>query len=266
MKNYTMVLHLSDLHYGKTTKSFNKRVFAARLKEYAKAAATLAELLPHRNAQVAEIILLINGDIVDGENIYEYHNAVNQDSAIRQAKGAAKKLVKFCDYLVREINPGKFTVIGTRGNHGRMGHEANPESNWDSVCVDYLESMWDTKNILRTVVTFKNVLEPYATVEVNSDVKILVEHEGVKHSITPANLVRTLNKLLATGCNVLINGHWHKSYYRKYWDFHHVVNGTIVSDDEYAHALGTESDISQSLLLIHGKDIYHHRIELGFIS
>lgn len=259
-KHYSVLVNLSDLHYGKTTPSFNTRLFESRLKNFAKAIVRLSRLLPEEGDTVGEIIVSLNGDLVDGESIYSYHDAVNQTSVIRQARGAAKILQKFIKYLYMNTDATHMTVLGTRGNHGRMSHEANPESNWDSVCIDLVEA--GIGETFMKPVRFKTTLEPYLIYQPqHSDHKILIEHEGVKDAQTPAKMMKVLNKLLMTNSSILVNGHWHKTQYRKFWDFHHVVNGTIVTDDDYAFTIGAEAECVQTVLFLQGKNVYFHKID-----
>ena len=62
-------LHLTDLHYGKKTASFNKDVFKERLNALGDKVESIHKLLSH-TYDFDKLVVLLGGDVNDGTEIY----------------------------------------------------------------------------------------------------------------------------------------------------------------------------------------------------
>ena len=138
----TEVLVVSDLHFGKKVivegqVSFDKDIAAARFKSIVEGMLHLNESYIRPNHSIDELVIVLLGDIVDGELIY-VGQQYNQDLPLLDQLTLAAELIK------RElINPvsqlfGSVRVISVGGNHGeirndRGEHMMHPKTNMDTI-------------------------------------------------------------------------------------------------------------------------------------
>lgn len=136
------VAHLSDLHIGKTSPTFDSKIAADRLREYGR---KVTRCLKVHNAAmgVNDLRVYLGGDIIEGEAIFA-HQAHEIDSCVfDQACFAAPE-------VLAEIIAGwaacfdRVRVCCAPGNHGRNGPKkgsASPKTNWDRVTYRILEML-----------------------------------------------------------------------------------------------------------------------------
>jgi hypothetical protein len=135
------VAHVSDVQFGKVTKSYDSAIASARLMEYAVRVGKCIER--HRAyARVDDLRLMLGGDVVEGETVFgsqafEIDSGVMQQ-AVRSAPEAIARMIFYWLGIVKRIH-----VVGVPGNHGRVGRkgEGNPSTNWDSVCMEVVRMM-----------------------------------------------------------------------------------------------------------------------------
>jgi hypothetical protein len=146
-KKESLCLLLSDFHMGReivnaTTQEveYNLEIGEERILQTAD---ILFESLPSNTwKNYDEIVILLAGDHIDGENIYKYQPFEIEQHIVEQLN----KTVRAVWSLV--INFSKVfplvRIITARGNHGRT--DGAPESNWDNVLYRQLEILVDVTN------------------------------------------------------------------------------------------------------------------------
>lgn len=132
------VLHLSDLHFGKSTETYSSAVAAKRVETIGERLAEITRLRRSR-AKIRTLHLKLGGDMVEGEGIFPGQpfelDACVADAAVRDAPRA------LCGLILGALEEFPAVhVTAVPGNHGRGGRESSKRSNWDSVC--YQVARW----------------------------------------------------------------------------------------------------------------------------
>jgi hypothetical protein len=133
-------LFLSDTQIGKMTSSYDVAEAERRILAAAEKAVHIASL--RRNAAaIRECVLVLGGDIVEGEMIFPGQPYEIEIGAMEQAVKAAPQA---CARAIR-ILVGAFEKVRVRcvvGNHGRVGpivFAQHPKTNWDRVAYEVLQ-------------------------------------------------------------------------------------------------------------------------------
>jgi len=129
------VLHLSDLHFGKHTQTYNSEIAAVRMLELTKRTIKIADIR-RSGARIDEIRVYLGGDIVEGERIFEKQVYHIDSGVYQQAVEFTPKVLARCLLLLLE-NFRKVTVKCVAGNHGRVEPSRkaprHPLTDWDRV-------------------------------------------------------------------------------------------------------------------------------------
>jgi len=128
------ILHLSDVHVGKVTETFNSLVCFDRVMHLVD---TAIEITRRRKAfaKIEECRVYVTGDIIEGEQLFPHQAHIIDKPVIDQILYASQILMNVVTKLLTEFRYVK--VIAVPGNHGRTGHKystAHPKSNWDTIC------------------------------------------------------------------------------------------------------------------------------------
>lgn len=144
----TEVMILSDLHFGKKVEiegkvQFDKTIATDRFKAITSGMRHLNDSYITPNHSIDELVVVLLGDIVDGELIYQ-GQAYNQDMPLLDQTVYAATLIK-----KELINPAaklfnRVRVVSVSGNHGevrndRGEHVMHPKTNFDSLAALMLQ-------------------------------------------------------------------------------------------------------------------------------
>ena len=131
----TALLVISDLHYGKSTPTYNPDVFKQRMALLGDKVKDIRRCLSSYRFDGLRVAIL--GDAVDGSEIFAtqpHHQAVG--SVEQQAYELSDLLA---DWLLAQKKVWRnVQVDAVSGNHGRQSHFAHEASNWDTVMYRYL--------------------------------------------------------------------------------------------------------------------------------
>jgi hypothetical protein len=159
----TEVLVISDTHFGKKVViegevTFDKDIAAQRFRSIVVGMLHLNESYIRPNHSINELVIVLLGDIVDGELIYSGQH-FNSDLPLIDQLTLAAELIK-----KELINPvaklfETVRVISVPGNHGeirndRGEHQMHPKTNMDTVVALMLQiGCQDLKNVSFEIVT-----------------------------------------------------------------------------------------------------------------
>ena len=120
--NKSLVILLSDIHWGKKTKTFNMQVASDRIFSipYYLAGQELPEF--------DEIVLVLLGDLVEGEGIFEHQSNIIEAPVISAHKEGTEVLWQTA-LALRDTFGVPVRIETGYGNHGRMSKAAHPKSN-----------------------------------------------------------------------------------------------------------------------------------------
>jgi hypothetical protein len=129
------LLHVTDTQIGKLTESYSTAVAEERLIRLADKVRHITEVR-RSSAAVNEIVVLLGGDMVEGESIFPGQSHQIDQGLFEQAcKTAPAIFVRLILSLLQTFP--KVRVACVSGNHGRSAPRSvgsHPLTNWDRVC------------------------------------------------------------------------------------------------------------------------------------
>lgn len=130
------LLHCTDLHFGKVTRTFGPQEARNRILETAEKAIRITDARKDV-AKIEELHLYLGGDIVEGEDLFKGQAHEIDRGAYEQVQFAAEAIVEMVLALTgrfREVH-----VFGVPGNHGRVSRFASKTNNYDLMVYDRTE-------------------------------------------------------------------------------------------------------------------------------
>jgi predicted phosphodiesterase len=244
------LLHLSDLQIGKETATYDIEVFERRMDELFDTTVDLLKL--HRKSRpVDELFIAMNGDLVEGEEIFPAQAWETQLPVLRQAVIGAEILA--ADVARISSNYKRIRVCVTSGNHGRMSKTANSKSSWDLALGEIFKHMVsEIKNV-----SVEICQDWYHVTKVNG-VLVMQTHGHTVRSggDTPCTaIVKRISRWrdsITEGFDVLLMGHFH-NYAELEWNgAKFFLNGSPESSNDYAQSyMGMASNPMQTVLFLH---------------
>ena len=236
----SLVVVMSDTHYGKQTPYFDLEVARERARDLP--ARIFSTTLP----EIDEIVLILAGDMIEGEDIYATQNNHIECPVFEQTQVCSESLWETI-LLFRELFKCRVRVETCPGNHGRMSKTANEKTNWDNVVY----------HLLRLMAQFHG--DPEIVVNANFDVMTtfpvkdkvgLAYHHGVKHTGTPAMREKIAGWNKTKKFDFLVHGHWHEWHVGNWMGKFVLGNGCMCGPDDLAETMGKEDDARQGWFLV----------------
>jgi len=134
----TMVLLLSDVHFGHKTPTTSFRIISNRLERLAKRITKIANI--HRQCYpVRKLVVFMLGDMVQGDIIGRFVSLDElEDTVMKQVfDWAVPELSKF--FLGLQEHFEEIEVYCVKGNHGAVRKDAGEDTSWDLVVYEALE-------------------------------------------------------------------------------------------------------------------------------
>jgi len=239
----SLCLVLSDLHFGKHTKWFDMEEANRRL-------LTIPDELKEKTDRLNdldEVVVILAGDLVEGEDIYPTQNNHIECSAIEQVKGCAESTWKMILKL-RSYFPDAILRIETvPGNHGRVSKTANEKTNWDNV-VYMIISMIAKKHNDDKIIMNCN-FDTFRTFLVKDKVG-LANHHGVKHTGTSNMREKVAGWITGKQFDFMVHGHWHEWHVGNWLGRFVMGNGCMCGPDDLAEQMGKEDTARQGYFFV----------------
>jgi predicted MPP superfamily phosphohydrolase len=238
----SMCILLSDTHIGKYTDNFNKKVFSERILSIAD---KLSEemTLP---SDLEEFVLMLAGDMLEGENIYETQAHHIEMVAIDQVQIAVDTFWQLAVKLRQKFNkPVRFVTVP--GNHGRVSKTASEKTNWDNIIyqtLGYLASV-NADKLITADINF----EAFHTFQVQDKVGMLFHH-GTKHLGTPAMQTKVAGWIYTKQFDFMCHGHWHHWEVGTQFGKMVMKNGSLPGDDDLSERMGVFDPPRQGWLIV----------------
>ena len=248
-RKMTMELMLTDLHYGKKSKTFNLKVAEQRMKKFGEV--VLAEHDRYSSLyNIERIIGFLGGDIIENS---EFHGAESRRASefgnSEQVVSAVKSL--FNDLVVPVVSTGKEVVfVCVTGNHDRPFSESTYQDpgkeNLTWIIYKMLEDMCK-------IAGFKNVkfIIPdgvYHVLDIYGS-PVLYEHGdhvkgGVSRKACEAHLAKR-SKQVGKLIRFMRMGHFHEK--TMFGRGRVIVNSSLAGQDGYSEINGYDSEASQTI-------------------
>ena len=248
--NIEAVLILSDFHYGlevdNVLNEYNTAIAKERLKTLLDKTVYYCNI--HR---VQKLHLGLAGDLICGA-IHLQSRVAAEEDLISQVINVSELLANFINSLRASIPEVK--VWGVIGNHSRVNADKKsnmPAENFERLIFKYIEMR------LPGVVVGTNGLEDWITFKVK-DQCVFMTH-GDKDSLN--NIKLHAVNLLGKVPDRIYFGHIHHLNLKDDNGTEIVVNGSIVSTDEYAMGLRYHTKPYQ-ILQVFDKDVCTYKLEL----
>ena len=248
-----VVVCLSDWQLGHKTISFNYAIAQKRVQYLLAKTLRIVEL--HRTASpIKKINLFLLGDFIQSDKLgwlidLSELEAILIDQVYEEA-------VPLLTYFISEIAKyfDKVNVYCVRGNHGRGEKGSSEKNNWDDVIYKTLEVKFSNCPTIK----FNVAREYYQVAEIQGWKYLLAHGDQVRGGSYNIPLYALLQRMLRwatamlSNWNVLCVGHWHSYAHIEQNQQELVVNGTLVSDDEYVRkTYGWNASTSQVLFGVH---------------
>lgn len=127
----TAVLHITDMHYGKRTVSFDADVCVRRVTQLCDAVEQIVTLR-RKAAKINRLVLLLGGDMVEGQDIFPHQAWETDVDAVRQIIKDGPELMASAILRLGQVFP-EVDIHAVPGNHGRLSKTGSPSFNGDSI-------------------------------------------------------------------------------------------------------------------------------------
>ena len=246
----SIVIMLSDLHIGKEIINEDGDVLfntSIAMEKIASIKERILTLIAHARSStnIDEIVVLMIGDMVDNESIYD-SQAHHIDSFVaEQVKNGTKALWDMLVDLSGLDNIKQVRVCCVRGNHGRTGGFGHEASNWDNVVYDNLELV----NNICTEIDNISINTNYAnfnSINVRGH-KILIRHEAPVGADTSAQKAKYAGWFDVHKADAVCYGHFHHWGVMTYNDRPIFRNGSLPGADDLAERIAVTNSPAQML-------------------
>lgn len=240
----SVVLVLSDLHIGKLVLDrfgnprYNVQIAQSLLEKLGERVNRIGAHI-RVSSTIDEAVVVLAGDIVDNEQIYETQAYHLDKTLLDQVKVATESLWLLITLLTRDYP--RVRVITCRGNHGRTGGAES--SNFDNIIYYNLDLLARTTGL---PVTVSNSREEYNTFEVKGHTG-LVRHEAPQPDGTPSATAKYGGWYAKHKYDFLISAHYHQVRIG-YWHGKPLFrNGSLVGGDDLSERMAVDDNPRQLL-------------------
>ena len=229
-----IVLLLSDFQIGHKTTSFNAEVCKKRMIYLLKSFLKIVAL--HRLAYpIKTLNIFLLGDFIQSEAVGYLVDLSELEMVLIDQ--IYKVAVPNLTWLVTESakNFEHVNVYCVRGNHGRGPKGSSEKTNWDDVIYRTLSCVFADNPRVKFMVAS----EFYQVVEIMGWRFLLAHGDQVRGGSYGIPLYALLQRMLRWAGSLperwdcLCVGHWHSFAHLEQNEQELIVNGTLVSDDEY---------------------------------
>jgi hypothetical protein len=238
----SLVVLLSDWHLGQRVADpetgdilYNTQIALDRITATPQLVADLFSQQEMSNFD--ETVLLMAGDMVSGEGIFDGHNIMLREHAVEQVNLLSRTAWQMiADF--RSLTP-LVRIVTARGNHGRA---LSPEANWDNMFYQILGILTDLR--ASGDITIKNRYGNFASVDIKGW-RGIVRHYAPAQSETAAGAAKYAGWLEIHDWDFFCLGHWH------HWGVNSLLgkpifrNASLMGGDDYAETLAKHDTAAQ---------------------
>ena len=244
-------LMISDVHLGleihNDFNDYNIEIAKDRLDTLK--AKTIAYCVTHN---VSKLNIELLGDLVSGH--------IHTSLRVQQEEDAISNIMTLCEIMTNFINDIKeyvsdITVYSVYGNHGRLLPNKK-----DSVNIENVERLIPFYLRARLEDTVKVIDSKNDFIEINIQGRKVIITHGDKDNI--GNALNNYIRVLGYVPDEIHMGHLHTTQTKDDCDTEIIVNGSVVSTDDYALSIRKVTKPSQLLRIYFGNDVCQYKITL----
>lgn len=247
----TPLLFLSDLHFGEIVEVNGEVVFDLEIadRNLAQIVDEFIESKELAGYEVDEIVVLLGGDIIDGELIFNAQAFSTENHALAQIKSAIDSIYWNLTRLREEFQV-PIRVFCCPGNHGRASKLHHPMSNWDNVLYFALQLVASIEANMIEVHTPNQSWIDFKVREWN----VHMRHIGVTQTVTAGPAKKTLVWMDGHQADLMFFGHFHCPEMFSLGHRRIFKNGSLPPLNDFAENLGFLDGMGQWMIGITDTD------------
>jgi len=267
IKGDTLCIHLADFHAGKTVKNqegeiiYNEEIFRKRINRLCEQILKLLDNNISKGVPIRDVVLLLNGDLCNGENIYPTQ-AFEQDAAPpAQVMLVIDVLTKLITSLLKRNLSVR--VIGIRGNHGRTAKDTEVASNWDLMTYEILD-FWSKLVLKNPKLQIKFAETEHIVFDIRGH-KFMMRHICPEQVDSPAGRVKINEWARQYGVEGIIYGHYHHAAISDCDNVRVIRGGSTVGGDSLSDSMAKHSEPIQIIFGINEQRVttFIYFVDLG---
>jgi len=231
----TLVVDLGDWHIGKIVKDedgsflYNTAIARERIGRLLESVLKLLDSHLSKHIIIEEVVILLGGDFANGEDIYPTQAYDQVEAPPKQVMIVVELIMGLIQALLKRDL--KVKVYGVKGNHGRLGKDADPASNWDLMVYMVLQYTQMINKIKNLSITYTET--EFLTVVIRDKWKYLLRHEASSQDETAGGRAKNSGWTLMHDADLIVSHHVH------HWNVNHrrIVNGSTVGRDDLSERM-----------------------------
>lgn len=243
----TMVVVLADWHFGSMEKdsmgniTYSLRVARDRADLMCRKILSLASKHITMGTKIGDIAVLVAGDMVDGEGIFEGQSYQIECAPPQQVLEVVKTMRDFILGLKALNLP--INIYAVKGNHGRVGKkDMSPQSNWDLMVYMILEDWIKTSDIKGVALIASNT--DYLNVDIRGW-KYNLRHKGLASAETPSGASKLAGWASLHSCDAVVCGHLHHFSINESLNKLIIMSGSLKGVDDFSESIAKGCHPSQ---------------------
>lgn len=238
----SLVVVMSDTHIGRKVVNLDGEVLfnmEIGLKRIYNTAEIACNLLPASKLNdIDEVVIMLIGDLVDGEGIFPHQELLLEVHAAQQVSKVTKALWKMTTDFKSEFPLVR--IVTTKGNHGRS--QSSPEANWDNMIFQQLELLTDMT--ADPNLTICNRYGEYNTVNIKGW-KGLLRHKAPVQSDSSGAIAKYAGWHGIHQWDFFCYGHFHHWGVGTWQSKPIFRNGSLMGGDDYSETFGFSDEPTQ---------------------
>jgi len=245
----SLCIHLTDFHAGKVVKNqegeiiYNEEIFRNRINRLCEQILKLLDNNISKGVPIREAVLLLNGDLCNGENIYLTQAFEQEKAPPAQVMLVVDVLTKLIVALLKRNLPVK--IFGIRGNHGRSAKDTDVASNWDLMVYEILD-FWSKLVLKNPKLQIKFAETEHIVFDIRGH-KFMMRHIAPEQCDSPAGRVKFNAWARQFGVEGIIYGHYHHVAISDCDSVRIIRGGSPVGGDSLSDSMAKHSEPIQIL-------------------
>jgi len=239
----TLCIQLTDLHAGKIVKNqegeiiYNEEIFRTRINRLCEQTLKLLDNNISKGVPISDVVILLNGDLCNGENIYLTQAFEQEIAPPRQVMLVVDVITKLITaFLKRNLS---VRVFGIRGNHGRTGKDTQVESNWDIMVYEILD-FWARLVLKNSKLQIKFAETEHMIFNVRGH-NIMIRHIAPEQVDSPAGRVKINQWARQYNLDAVCYGHFHHAAISDCDNVRVIRGGSTVGGDSLSDSMAKHS-------------------------
>ena len=244
IKGDTLVIHITDLHAGKTVKNqegeiiYNEEVFRTRIDILCEQTLKLLDKNISKGVPIKDVVIISTGDLCNGEGIYLTQAFEQEIAPPKQVMLVVDVITKLIVSLLKRGLSVKF--YGVRGNHGRTAKDTSVDSNWDIMVYAILD-FWSKLVLKNPKLQIKFAETEHMVFNIRGH-NFMIRHIAPEQCDSPAGRVKINEWARQYNVEGIIYGHYHHASVSDCDDVRVFRGGSTVGGDSLSDSMAKHSE------------------------